>query len=77
MSTNTKVPHHLEGTWVIRRRFMFVSIGFCMAVVAYCLHFDMDSEVAQNAVNMSFLVIMSTVASYVFGATWESINRPK
>lgn len=59
------------GIWRMRRRFMYVTTGFCMAVVAYVLHYDMSGSVAETAVTMSFLTIMSTAGSYVFGATWD------
>jgi len=66
----------LPGNWKIRRRFMFVIIAFCMAVICYCLWHDTNTEVAQSAVSMAFVIIGTTVASYVFGAAWQDINNP-
>ena len=62
------------GIWRMRRRFMAVTTGFCMAVVAYVLHYDMQSSVAETAVTFAFITITSTVGSYVFGATWDDHN---
>lgn len=62
------------GSWAIRRRFMFVVTAFCMATIGYVLGHDMRSRVAETAVASSFLVLGSTIASYVFGATWDDHN---
>jgi len=62
------------GSWKIRRRFMFVIMAFCMGTIVYCLYAGEDTEVAQTAVSMAFLIIGTTVASYVFGAAWQDIN---
>lgn len=59
------------GVWRNRRLFMYATTAFCMAVVGYVLHYDMSGEVAETAVTMAFLTIMSTAGSYVFGATWD------
>lgn len=65
------------NSWKRRRRFMVAVIGFCMGCVAYVLGMNMDSESAQTAVSMSFVVIGSTIGSYVFGATWDDSNTRK
>lgn len=67
---HTNVP----GSWTVRRRFMFVIMAFCMGTIVYCLYMGEDTEVAQTAVSMAFLIIGTTVASYVFGAAWQDIN---
>lgn len=59
------------GVWRMRRRFIYVTTGFCMGVIAYVLYNDMQSSVADTSVTMSFLAIMSIAGSYVFGATWD------
>ena len=53
---------------------MLATVAFCMGVVVYVLGTGLDNESAQTAVNMSFVIIGTTVASYVFGATWETVN---
>ena len=68
-------PEKSEGSWIMRRRFMFVTIGFCMLTVGYILWNDMDSASAEVAVTMSFLTMGSTMASYVFGAVWQDVSR--
>ena len=54
---------------------MVATVVFCMATVAYVLRTDKDSMSAQNAVNMAFLIIGSTVSSYVFGAVWDDKRK--
>lgn len=60
-----------KDNWKYRRRFMVATVAFCMATVGYVLARDRDTEAAQNAVNMAFIIIGSTVSSYVFGAVWD------
>lgn len=61
-----------EVPWRNRRRVMVGSLLFCMFTVAYVLMNDRQSSVAESAVTMSFITIMSTVGSYVFGKVWET-----
>lgn len=63
--------------WRIRRNFMFVVTGFCMLVIAGALLTGQDTRVAETAVTMAFVTILGNVGSYVFGATWEDINRDR
>ena len=62
-------------TWRKRRAFMFVTIAFCMSSVVYVLWRGLDTGAAETAVSMSFVIIGTTVASYVFGAAWEDIKN--
>ena len=55
---------------------MFVIVAFCMGTIIYCLWNDSDTEVAQSAVSMAFVIIGTTIASYVFGAAWQDISQP-
>ena len=64
-----------KDTWRIRRAFMFVTIAFCMLVISLVLWQGVDTEVADTAVNMAFIIIGTTVASYVFGAMYEDISK--
>jgi len=61
-------------SWRLRRRYMFATLVFCKAVIAYILWRDLDSESAQTAVNMAFIIIGTTVSSYVFGAVWQDVS---
>lgn len=63
------------GTWKNRRRFMLICTAFFMWVIAYALIKNLESEVAENAVIFSCIGITGIIGSYVFGATWEDINR--
>ena len=66
-----------DDAWRIRRRFMFLVSGFCAVVITYILLRDIDTEAAQTAVSMSFVTLMGTVSSYVFGAAWDDIHKRK
>jgi hypothetical protein len=52
---------------------LFVSL-YCMVVIAYCIYRGDDTRVAETAVEMSFIALISIVGSYVFGATWQDIS---
>lgn len=65
----------VKDTWRIRRTFMLVTIGFCMGVIVFVLWRNMETGAAETAVSMAFLIIGTTVASYVFGAAWEDIKN--
>ena len=60
-----------EDNWRHRRRFMLAIVTFCMAVIVYVLGFGTDTEVMSTAVSMSFTILGTSLAAYVFGAAWE------
>ena len=66
-----------KDTWRMRRRFMLATVAFCKGVIMYVLIRDLQSAVAETAVNMSYFIVGTTVSSYVFGAAWEDINKRK
>ena len=68
---------NLKTSWEIRRYFMFWVVLFSMAVIAYVLYSGADSRVAETSVDMAFVIIGTTLSSYVFGAAWEDINKIK
>ena len=73
------VPPTNSRNWKIRRRFMFVISGFCMAIISYIIIGKINTEPAETAVTMGFATLISIVGSYVFGAIWDdnNINTPK
>jgi hypothetical protein len=62
------------GSWKLRRRMMFGTVGFCMVTVWAVLLLRLDSRVAESAVNGCLLLIGAVVPVYVFGAAWEDIR---
>ena len=64
----------LKDTWKFRRAFMFATVAFCMGTVTFVLWFGLTTSAADTAVSMAFVILGTTVASYVFGAAWEDIN---
>lgn len=63
-----------QGSWAVRRLFMFIISAFCVGVVSFALYRGLDTKVAETAVTMSFVTLISVVGSYVFGATWDDKN---
>lgn len=75
LTSNSPGGHiQTDDTWRYRRRFMITIIVFCMVTIGYILLQNLDSESAQTAVSMAFVILGTTVSSYVFGATWQDIN---
>ncbi len=66
-----------QSSWKIRRRFMFSVSAFCAWVIVYCLVQDKTSGVADTAVTMAFMTLISILGAYVFGATWEDASIRK
>lgn len=64
----------MPGSWENRRRFMFLIALFCVTTIGWVLYREMDTRVAETAVTMSFVTLISIVGSYVFGATWDDKN---
>lgn len=68
----TESPIH---SWKIRRAFMFVVVGFSMAVILLALLVKPDAGVSNTVVLAAFGAISATLGSYVFGATWDDKNK--
>ena len=57
--------------WIHRRRMMTAVIVFCMTVIVYSLYKDSDKKIYDTAITMAFLLMGSTVATYVTGAVYD------
>jgi len=71
-----------KAKWRNRRRIIYSSLYFCMFVWIYVLLapiFDIEliKEIANTALTMTAIFAGSIIGSYVFGATWETINIKK
>ena len=75
--TDSATNRNEGGSWRLRRNFMFATAVFCAMVITYVLWEGLDTRVAETAVTMAFVILGSTVSSYVFGAAWEDINSHK
>jgi hypothetical protein len=53
---------------------LWLATLFCMGVIGYVLYTGMVGSVAETAVTMSFIAIMSMVGTYVFGAAWQDVS---
>ena len=70
-------PTQPKFSWKNRRRFLITVIAFCMSVISYVLHYNLQSAVAETAVTMAFLIIGTSLGSYVFGAAWQDVSIAK
>lgn len=57
-----------EDPWARRRRMMTTVIVFCMVLIAYCVYQDSDRKIYDTAVTMAFLLLGTTVTTFVGGA---------
>ena len=64
----------MKGSWENRRKYLFVTTGFFMVVVAYCLLRNLDTKLAETAVTFALIGINANIAGYVFGAVFEDVK---
>ena len=67
-------PTKGTGSWIVRRRFMFIISAFCMWTIYYVITRDIESRVGETAVMSAYFCLGSIVGAYVFGATWQDIR---
>lgn len=63
-----------RSNWRIRRRLIFLTVFFCMALIAYVVWRDSDTKLMDTALTMAFITLGSVIGSYVFGATYEDVS---
>ena len=63
--------------WTVRRLFMLAQTIFCKFVIGYVLWNELDSRVAEGAVDMAFFLMGTIILAYIFGATYEDIAKAK
>ena len=63
-------PHLGPGSWRVRRRMVFLLIGFCMATITWVVAHDMKGRVAETVVWGSFGLLGAVSGYYIFGAQW-------
>ena len=61
-------------SWKFRRRAVFMSLVFCMAIILYILIRWDDTSLAQTTVLSAFGLIGAIVASYIGGAVYEDVK---
>lgn len=65
------------GSWRLRRRVIFYTLGFCGADVGYLSIFATDTALHQQ-IGVALVALAATViGSYVFGAVWDDHNIRK
>lgn len=63
-----------KPSWKLRRRAVFGSMIFAMAVIVYILVRWDDTSLAQTLVLSSFALIGTVVAAYIGGAAYEDVK---
>ena len=63
--------------WDRRVRFMYAVNAFSITAISYVLWYNLESRVAETVVTFGFLTLISTMGSFVFGATWQSVTQLK
>lgn len=68
------MPDLGKPSWKLRRRAVFGSMLFGMAIVIYVLIRWDDTSLAQTVVLSSFALIGTVVAAYIGGAAYEDVR---
>jgi multisubunit Na+/H+ antiporter MnhG subunit len=63
-----------KPSWKLRRRAVFGSMIFAMAIVVFTLFKWDDTSLAQTLVLSSFALIGTVVAAYIGGAAYEDVK---
>ncbi|AJY44658.1 hypothetical protein [Martelella endophytica] len=67
----------LDANWTVRRTVVICTLIYCGLVIAYLAALGGDTRLNETIVNILGFVAMSTLGSYVFGATWDDRNKMK
>ena len=60
--------------WENRRRLLFTIITFCAGIIFYILYKNLDTQVADTAMTMSWLTMISTFGMYMGGSHLDTAN---
>lgn len=66
-----------DDHWKMRRRLLFITTGFYMLVVLFCVVRGLDTELARTSTTMCVMALAGNVGAYVFGASWEDLTMAK
>lgn len=65
----------IETSWIWRRTTVFGTLGFCAWAVGYLTIWGADTALAREIATSLILLAGTVIGSYVFGATWDDLNR--
>lgn len=65
----------VKDMWKRRRMMMTSVIVFCMFTIFYCLYKDSDKRIYETAITSAFLLLGSTVVTYVTGAVVDDNKK--
>jgi len=64
-----------EPDWRVRRTIIIATLLFCAGEVIYLTGWGEDTDLASTIANGVLILAGSVIASYVFGAAWDSRNK--
>lgn len=63
-----------KPSWKIRRRLVYATLGFCAGIIVYLTGWGEDTELHTTIAIGVIGAAVSTLGSYIFGATWDDKN---
>lgn len=64
-----------EPDWRVRRTIIITTLLFCAGEVGYLTIWGEDTNLAATIANGVLILAGSVIASYVFGAAWDTRNK--
>ena len=64
-----------EPDWRVRRTIIISTLLFCAGEVVYLTGWGEDTDLASTIANGVLILAGSVIASYVFGAAWDTRNK--
>jgi len=64
-----------EPDWRVRRTIIIATLFFCAGEIVYLTAWGEDTDLASTIANGVLILAGSVIASYVFGAAWDSRNK--
>jgi hypothetical protein len=70
-----KVDKLFGDNWPIRRRIMFLFIGWEAVVVTWVIIRGTDSSLYQTTITTMLASMTSILCAYIFGSVWDDHNK--
>lgn len=64
-----------EPDWRVRRTIVIATLLFCAGETVYFTGWGEDTELSNTIASGILFLAGSVIASYVFGATWDRLNK--
>ncbi|MVA47316.1 hypothetical protein GOZ83_19875 [Agrobacterium vitis] len=67
----------MERSWIYRRAAVFFALAFSAGIILALLIGGQDTMLARDLAQGAYLIMGSTIGTYVFGAEWSDKNKAK